>query len=96
MSREGTKSKKGGAPRPVVLGDAIRDGKPLWAYCEACRHHAHVDPAKLARRLGYDAAIFDVRARMKCSRCGSREIDLRVDYGGPGVVAGHGPSQGGR
>lgn len=81
------------APRPVVLGDAVRDGHGLWAFCERCRHQVHLDPASLARKWGYDTTIFDLKSRMRCSRCGSREVDARVDYGGPGVVARHGPER---
>lgn len=84
-------SEKGRAPRPVVLGDAVRDGRRLWAFCEECRHQAYLDPAALAQILGYDATIYRLRTRLRCSNCRGRAVDVRVDYGGPGVVARHRP-----
>jgi hypothetical protein len=77
----------------VVLGDAVRDRRPLWVFCEVCCHNAEVDPAALARRLGYDYPIPDLKARMRCSRCGSRQVDVRVKHASPGVVARHEPGE---
>ncbi len=73
----------------VVLGDAVRDGRPLWVFCEECCHNVEVDPAALARRLGYDYPIPKLKARMRCSKCGSRAVDVRVKHPSPGVVARH-------
>ncbi len=79
------------AGRRVVLGDAVRDGLPLWAYCERCGHNALVDPADLAKTLGYDFPVPELKRRMVCSGCDGRTVEVRVKYAGPGVVARHGP-----
>ena len=79
--------------RAVVLGDAVRDGHPLWVFCEACCHSATVDPARVAARVGYDCPVPELKRRMRCSQCGSRQVDVRVKYEGPGVVAHHGPGE---
>lgn len=76
-------------PRKVVIGDAVRDRRRLWAYCELCGHQRHLDPAELARRVGYDTALVDLRKRMKCTECGGREVDVRVEMPSLGVVARH-------
>lgn len=77
-------------PRKVVLGDAVRDRRRLWVYCELCGHQSHLDPAELARRVGYDRPIVELKRRMRCSRCGGREVDVRIDNPSLGVVARHG------
>ena len=74
------------ASGPAVLGDAVRDRARLAVACEACGHQADLDPARLAGRVGYDCPVPDLRARMRCSRCGSRRIAVQVRYAGPGVI----------
>lgn len=83
---------KDGAAK-VVLGDAVRDRRLLWAHCEACGHQSELDPAALAARLGYDFPIPDLRRRMRCSACQGRQVDVRVRYPSPGVVAQHRPRE---
>ncbi len=86
----------GGAPGPLtatVLGDAIRRGVPLWICCEACSHNVEMNAGDLADRLGYDFPVPRLKGRLRCSRCGSREADVRVQYASPGLVARHGPRQ---
>ena len=73
--------------RPAVLGDLVRDKAGLAIACEACSRHVALDPATLARRLGYDCSVPSLRARLLCSRCGSRSIDVQVRYAGPGVIS---------
>lgn len=75
----------------AVLGDAVRDGHMLWLSCADCRHRKNIAPAVLARDLGYDFPIPDLKWRMKCSRCGGRQIEVRLDRAGRGPVARHTP-----
>ena len=77
-----------------MIGDAVRDRAPLWAFCETCGHSAHVEPAVLADRLGYDFPVPQLRRRLRCGRCGGRSVDVRVRYPGPGVVSNHAEEQG--
>jgi hypothetical protein len=85
--------KKGAAStaEKAVLGDAVRDGLMLWLSCAGCRHRKHVAPAVLARDLGYDFPLPDLKQRMKCSRCGGRDIEVRLDRTTGGPVARHTP-----
>ena len=87
---EGGKSGRG----TVVLGDAVRDGWLLRAYCGACGHHAAVRPAVVARSLGYDFPVAGLARRLKCSQCQGREVEIRVQTPDPGVVTRHGPDGG--
>jgi hypothetical protein len=78
-------------PEKAVLGDAVRDGLMLWLSCTDCRHRKHIGPAVLARDLGYDFPLPDLKRRMKCSRCGGRDIEVRLDKSTDGPVARHTP-----
>ena len=63
---------------PVTLADLIRDAKLLWVYCCKCGREKDVDPASLA--LPRDTPVPGMgRRHLKCSACGSREIDTRPE-----------------
>jgi hypothetical protein len=65
-------------PGPVRLGDLIAAGKLLWVYCCDCGRERDVDPASL--NLDRDRPVPGLgRAYMKCSACGSRNIDTRPE-----------------
>ena len=83
------KKNSASSPEKAVLGDAVRDGLMLWLSCAACRHRKRLAPADLARNLGYDFALPDLKQRMKCSRCGGRDIEVRLDKSTNGPVARH-------
>jgi len=78
-------------PEKAVLGDAVRDGLMLWLSCADCRHRKHIAPAALARRLGYDFPLPDLKRRLKCSRCDGRNVEVRLDKSMNGPVARHTP-----
>ena len=61
--------------RPVTLQDLAADGRLLWCYCLSCQHEREVEPLS----LGLDPAepVPTVGKRLKCSRCGSREIETK-------------------
>ena len=61
--------------QPVSLGDLAREGRLLWCYCLACCHEREVDPLSLG--LDPAEAVSTVGKRLKCSRCGSREIETK-------------------
>ena len=50
----------------------------LIVWCKACQHQVEPDPAEMAERYGDDTAVPEWRARLVCSKCGSREIDVVV------------------
>ena len=77
--------------KAVVLGDGVRDGWLLRAYCAACGHNAAVRPAVLAKSLGYDFAVADLPRRLSCSQCRARDVEIRIQMPDPGVVTHHGP-----
>jgi len=58
--------------QPVTLGDLAREGRLLWCYCWSCSYEREVEPLS----LGIDPAepVPTVGKRLKCSRCGSRDV----------------------
>lgn len=60
---------------PVTLDDLAADGRLLWCYCRACCHEVEVPPLSLG--LPGNVPVPDVARRMRCSKCGSREITTR-------------------
>lgn len=71
---------------PVTLGDLIADGKLLWVYCTACGRERDIDPRVLG--LPAETPVPGLGKRfMKCSDCGSREIDTRPELYPGGIVA---------
>ena len=63
---------------PMTLGNAATAKVRLIVWCKACKHEVEPDPAELARTYGAHVAVSDWRARLVCSKCGSRDIDMVV------------------
>jgi DNA-directed RNA polymerase subunit RPC12/RpoP len=47
-------------------------------WCKACGHQVEPDPAEQAERYGAETTLIDWHARLSCSKCGSRQIDMVV------------------
>ena len=75
--------------RQAVLGDAVRDSLLLWISCAECGRRVRLAPAALAKRLGYDFTLGNLRHRMRCSRCGARDVEVRLEQPIEGPVARH-------
>jgi hypothetical protein len=58
----------------MTLGKAAIAKVRLIVWCKAGGHQVEPGPAELARTYGPDVAVPDWRARLMCSRCGSRNI----------------------
>lgn len=84
------KSRQDRVDRQAVLGDAVRDSHLLWITCVDCGRRVRLAPAALARRLGYDFPLRGLRTRLKCSRCGAREVEIRLERPVEGPGARHG------
>jgi len=63
--------------RPT-LGDLVRRRQRVTASCVRCRHVAHVDPAPLAERLGYDFLVENLFPKFRCTTCGGRRVDVSL------------------
>ena|ERR1700733_4382935 len=52
----------------------VDDSYYYGAYCRKCRHTARLSLLKLRAHLGDDFPLKDVRPRLRCQRCRSRQI----------------------
>jgi hypothetical protein len=62
----------------MTLGAADAAGVRLIVWCRECGHQAEPDPVEHARRYGAELPVLEWRARLVCSQCAGREIDLVV------------------
>jgi hypothetical protein len=62
----------------MTLGGAAAAQVRFIVWCKACRHQVEPDPAEQAERYGAATTVIDWHARLSCSRCGSREVDMVV------------------
>jgi Zn finger protein HypA/HybF involved in hydrogenase expression len=62
----------------MTLGNAAAARVRLIVWCRDCGRQVEPDPAEHARRYGAEMAVPDWRARLVCSRCGSRQVDMVV------------------
>lgn len=66
-------------PAPMTLGNMREHGvSAVWATCEACEHEALVSVAEMRD----DFPVPDVALRLRCGRCGSREVKTIPDWRG--------------
>ena len=64
------------------LGDLLVKHEHLWLRCEGCRHVAVLHPAVLAKAVGYDCKLTDLKRRLTCTKCGAKRV--RVGRAAPG------------
>jgi hypothetical protein len=50
----------------------------LIVWCRDCKHRVEADPAEMAERYGAAMTVPDWRTRLRCSQCGSRNVDMVV------------------
>jgi cysteine sulfinate desulfinase/cysteine desulfurase-like protein len=63
---------------PVTLRDHAQAAYRLHAYCSACEHDAILSPLRLSQSVGWEIRIDDLRKKLRCSKCGSREAMMSV------------------
>jgi DNA-directed RNA polymerase subunit RPC12/RpoP len=62
----------------MTLGNAAAAHVTLIVWCKDCRHQVEPDAAAMADRYGAEMSVPDWRERLRCSQCGSRNIDMVV------------------
>ena len=60
----------------MTLGAAAAARVRLIVWCKVCRRQVEPDPVAQAERYGADTSVLDWRARLVCSACGSRDVDM--------------------
>jgi hypothetical protein len=62
----------------MTLGAAAAAGVRLIVWCKACNRQVEPDPAEMAARYGAEMPVLDWRAKLVCSKCGARRVDMVV------------------
>jgi hypothetical protein len=63
---------------PMTLGNAAPARVRLIVWCKGCGHWVEPDAVEAAERYGAETTVPEWRARLVCSRCGSRSVDMVV------------------
>jgi hypothetical protein len=58
----------------------------IIVWCGDCGHQVEPDPAEQARRYGDETSVLNWRARLVCSRCGRRAINMVLTGAKPGAT----------
>ena len=64
--------------RPVTLGSTAAAQVRFIVWCKDCRHQVEPDPAEMAERYGAATTAQDWYERLRCSQCGSGNVDMVV------------------
>jgi hypothetical protein len=62
------------AKRETAALAHVDDSYYYGAYCRKCKHSARLSLTKLRTYLGDDFSLVKVKDRLRCKRCGSRQI----------------------
>jgi hypothetical protein len=62
----------------MTLGNAAAARVRLIAWCKDCQHQVEPDPAEMAQGYGVATTVLDWSARLVCSKCASRQINMVV------------------
>ena len=65
---------------PATLGSTAAAQVRLIIWCRECQHQVEPDPAEMAERYGTELPVRAWVKRLKCSQCGSRDIDMVVTW----------------
>jgi Zn finger protein HypA/HybF involved in hydrogenase expression len=62
----------------MTLGGAAAAQVRFIVWCKDCRHQVEPDPAEMAERYGAATTAQDWYERLRCSQCGSGNVDMVV------------------
>jgi len=61
---------------PATLGSTATAQARLVVWCRDCQHKLDPDPAEHAARYGGELPVRDWARQLKCSQCGSKQVDF--------------------
>ena len=65
------------AIRPTDDFGRCRPGRVrLIVWCKLCRHQSEPEPAGMTAHYGAETPVPEWKARLVCSSCGSRDVDM--------------------
>ena len=62
----------------ATLAQLIAQNNLIRFFCEGCRRCVTYDPNELAGIYGRDMGLMEIKRRLKCTGCGSRECSVQV------------------
>jgi Zn finger protein HypA/HybF involved in hydrogenase expression len=62
----------------MTLGNAAAARVRLIVWCRDCQHQIEPDPTEMAERYGTETTVPEWHERLRCSQCGSRNVDIVV------------------
>ena len=68
------------SPSTYRLGD-LEAGAKLFGSCDRCQHISHLDRGALQRQLGVNFMLCVIARRLRCGRCGARQVRLLLVSG---------------
>jgi hypothetical protein len=63
---------------PATLGSSAAAQVRFIVWCRDCRHQVEPDPAEMAERYGAATTAQVWYERLRCSQCGSGNVDMVV------------------
>ena len=52
----------------------------IHVQCRKCRHAREITPHALAKLVGWTAEIGVISARLRCSKCQTKSVDLAIGF----------------
>ena len=74
-------------PAPATLGHLKDQDVDVLARCNSCGHNAVLELGVLLTKLGAGYPVPAVRKAVRCSLCGSRDVETRPHWPTMGVVS---------
>jgi hypothetical protein len=72
------RSKRESETGPITLGQALAARVRLMVWCKSCGHRAEPDVATQIAQHGATMPVPDWARLLRCSICGTREVDFVV------------------
>ena len=88
MGRKKIRAKES-CSKPATLAQLRARRIDVWAWCNACSHHAVLPLTLLLRRFGPEMPMPALRHELRCGDCGSTNVEARPHWRGLGVIARH-------
>ena len=76
--------------KAATLGEVAGRGVGIFCWCNRCGHNAVIAGPALAAALGAACPVPEIGARLRCTRCGGKDVATRPDWPSLGQVARHG------
>jgi hypothetical protein len=83
MDWHGQPAKNSHMPLPASTVVKLSDHSGAYIICvtcSQCRHSREMTPRALANILGWDATLRHACARLRCSKCQSRKVEVEIAF----------------